>query len=153
MFLFGFGKIRSALTLLTWVLLGTLGANIAVGSDALVLSTQAVLPAVSVSQLGGDAAPAPLMIYGRPATYSELPCRGEIVPLYYAVELVLPIFDLGQRGKCDLRGMDKHKAWFSDTIFWWWMAKYVYVMVGWILVSMTLLTFLGTMKSRAYGSL
>ena len=93
------------------------------------------------------------MIYGRPAPYSELPCHGEIVPVYYAVELILPIFDLGQRGKCDLRGLDKIKDWPSDPAFWWWFAKYLYVMTGWVIVSMTLLTFLGTMKSRAYGSL
>jgi hypothetical protein len=153
LFLFGFGKMRSAITLALWIAFGTIGTSLAVKSDALVLSTEAVLPAVSVTQPGGDAAPAPLMIYGKPPTFSDFPCHGEIVPVYYAIELVLPIFELGQREKCDLHGLQKSKFWLVDSIFWWWLAKYFYVVTGWIIVSMTLLTFLGTLKTRAYGSL
>jgi len=152
-FRFGFGKLRSAVTLALWILLGTIGTSLAVDKGALVRSAQVVLPAVSVSHPGGDASPSPMMVYGNPAPYSELRCQGEIVPVYYAIELVLPIFDLGQRDQCDLRGGPADRHWYENSSFWWWLAKYVYVVIGWIIVSMTLLTFLGTLKMRAYGSL
>ena len=88
----------------------------------------------------GNAAPRP-MVTPRAApdwplrAFPELPCDGITVELY-ALDLFLPLIDLGQTAKCEVRESQR---------LWRWAASF-YAICGWLVVSLAALTFSGVLR-------
>lgn len=86
-------------------------------------------------------------------------CNGAIEPALYAVDVALPVIDLGQEGRCapgrtaraDLpAGMEiEGSDWrlFEGAALWKW-AHAVYAVLGAILTALAVITFSGVMKPR-----
>jgi hypothetical protein len=67
--------------------------------------------------------------------FAELPCDGITVELY-ALDLFLPLIDLGQASKCEVR---------ESRRLWRWAASF-YAIFGWLIVSLAALTFSGVLR-------
>jgi hypothetical protein len=98
----------------------------------------------------------------------DVPCFPEISEPLYALDVLIPIVDLGEEHRCEIRrfpvlGRDPVKPGglkfgqlvasipdlpFNDPRFWWW-AKAVYAILGWFLVSLSILTFARVNKVHA----
>jgi len=98
----------------------------------------------------------------------DLPCSHEISEPLYALDVLIPIVDLGEESRCEIRRfhppgrepaspdelpLARLRASVPDlTInnhrFWWWM-KAIYAIFGWIIVSLSILTFAQVNKIHA----
>lgn len=98
----------------------------------------------------------------------DISCRDEISEPLYALDVLVPIVDLGEEARCEIRRLPtsghpvvkteqltlgqlvaQRGDWpLNDNRFWWWM-KAVYAIAGWILVSLALLTF--AQVNRTHG--
>jgi hypothetical protein len=87
-------------------------------------------------------------------------CNGAVEPALYAVDVALPVIDLGQEGRCapgraaraELSpGMevDAHSDWrlFEGVAMWRW-AHALYAILGAILTALAVITFSGVMKPK-----
>lgn len=67
--------------------------------------------------------------------FDNLPCGNEIVPALYAVDVFIPLLDLRQESQCEPS---------SEPQLWAWRwAKAFYAILGWVITSLTVLTFAG----------
>jgi hypothetical protein len=90
-----------------------------------------------------DAPPGPAMPL---APWSEqvtqdVPCGDQVEPLWYALDVFVPLLDLKQEEKCAIASGDE---------FWGWRAfKSIYAVLGAVVSSLTLLTISGVLRRRA----
>ncbi|HTN40014.1 MAG TPA: hypothetical protein VLZ84_02615 [Asticcacaulis sp.] len=74
-----------------------------------------------------------------PVRLSVIPCRQRISTLLYALDMIIPVIDLGQKNRCD----------FSETRGLPWMIlKAVLTIIGWIFTSLVVLTWSGIIRRR-----
>ncbi|WP_395645564.1 hypothetical protein [Terricaulis sp.] len=96
---------------------------------------------------------------GALVTPSGQQCNGAIEPALYAVDVALPVIDLGQEGRC-APGRTAHAElspgmevantdWrlFEGAALWKW-AQAIYSVLGAILTALAVITFSGMMKPR-----
>ena len=112
--------------------------------------TQAVLvlDTVSVSTvLGRDPAQpgkglaSAMPISKTPADYAdEAPCGDQIEPLWYALDVLVPLLDLKQEDKCTITS--------KDTAWGWRAFKALYALIGAVVTSIMLLTVSGVLRRR-----
>lgn len=130
--------------------LGTLAALIALGSvlvwfaNSNNLMTVSALPTVAAVS---DTEPRSIMfpaISGANGVRS-VPCGNEIVPALYAMDVFIPLIDLGQEAKCDFEGSAR---WQSTAMI---LAKALYKLLGWLAVSLTILTVSGLLRRQIDG--
>lgn len=145
MFGYGYGKVAAVVTLSLWIAAGIWGTVTAIDRGMLVVDTQPVSMTVASARPSQPA----VLVSPPDLTVAAIPCVDAIDPVFYAVEVILPIFDLGQKKQCTLvMGGDTGKPWIWREYVWWWAAKYVYTIGGWIVTLLTVLTVMGTLKGR-----
>ena len=71
---------------------------------------------------------------------SETPCVNLIEPLFYAVDLMLPVIPLHQETRCDVADGPGHVAWR-------W-AKFAYSLAGKLVTTLALITFSGVFRNK-----
>jgi hypothetical protein len=99
---------------------------------------------------------------------AELPCGASINGLLYAADVFIPLLDLRQEGRCDVRSLhagdiDPDREWtaqknawrrlthylwavFHARVLWAQFAKSAYAVLGWVVISLTILTYSGTLR-------
>jgi hypothetical protein len=112
--------------------------------------------------------PAAVAAQGPRQGIRDVSCAHEISEPLYALDVLVPIVDLGEETRCEIRRfparehpvvetekLKPRELWvqrgdwpLNDHRFWWWM-KAVYAIAGWILVSLALLTF--AQVNRTHG--
>jgi hypothetical protein len=156
---FGFSIKRGVFTFGVVILLGWLAVQEAVKRDMLVLSTS------------NDFA-----LLREEGWVANSPCGNEIVPFLYALDVFLPVIDLGQETRCRFRDEDGKQvpafpaidlptaaspiqdlsASLSKTLSWvdqsamapkvWKVGATIYKLAGWIISSLLVLTFTKTFR-------
>ena len=136
---YGYSKWRALLTLTLWICLGWYGVNAALNAGVMVVDVQAV-------STGGG----PLARWATVSSPPEPPCKGQIEPLFYAIDLAIPLLDLGQARKCTIKLDDAEEGLpvWQKTTTRWWLFRYLYELFGGIIISLAALTFTGTLKTK-----
>ena len=102
---------------------------------------------------------------------SDLRCGPTINGLLYATDVFIPLLDLRQETKCDIRSLHKEdvdpdKEWstreksrvrfvrymravFRSRVWWAQFAKSFYAILGWMVTSLTILTYSGILRRWA----
>jgi hypothetical protein len=102
------------------------------------------------------------------AESSDLRCGTAVNGLLYATDVFIPLLDLRQESKCDIRSLhkgdvDPEKEWtartgtrtrvvrylravFHSPVLWAQFAKSFYAILGWIVTSLTVLTYSGILR-------
>jgi hypothetical protein len=75
------------------------------------------------------------------AVEGELACGNLIEPLLYATDVFIPALDLQQETRCMISTKDSAKMWR--------IARVLYSLLGWIVVSLTILTISGILRRQA----
>jgi hypothetical protein len=131
---FGLAPLRAFLSLLTFVVLGWIIIVAAQCGGAMVLS---VAPITSV-----DASTLPNALPARqPHAAIEPPCGDRIIPLFYSIDLMLPVIPLHQETKCDIST--------NPQFVGWQIMKFVFSIFGKIVTTLALITFSGVLKPRS----
>lgn len=188
--LFGYGlrPIRSLGACAVFLLAGIVGAYAAQARGLLVVDAQPVVSAVSYAgsgraELGYREAEQPTVRY--------VSCGSEVEPALYAIDVFIPVVDLRQKARCEIRPADEQErrllAERASTVrrglaaLWpaggagrpaagapkltevlraaadlvlrnprtWLLVKAAYACLGWIVVSLTLLTISGVLRRNA----
>jgi hypothetical protein len=142
--LFGFGlSAKRALASTTIILLlGWWGVHYANSNAILVVDAT---PIASVVPQGRDVILPQLTSTDQVA--GDLPCGDTVNEFFYAVDVFIPLVDLRQESRCQVRSPtsedEKSKA---AEIRLWTAAKALFSLLGWISVSMTILTLSGVFR-------
>ncbi|NWH09178.1 MAG: hypothetical protein HXY22_11145 [Alphaproteobacteria bacterium] len=156
---YGYGPVRALATPLVFILLGGLSFQAANEMGLLVIGTT---PVASVAVMGkAEMSPAIPLTDSRLAS-STLPCGSGINTYLYAADIFIPLLDLRQEGRCDVRGATPEGAIlgtenseqdifarmtsvFRTTAFWEW-GKSLYAMLGWLVISLSIYTWIEAMR-------
>lgn len=97
---------------------------------------------------------------GALVTPSGRACNGAIEPTLYAIDVALPVVDLGQEGRCAPGRTARAELpegvvvsetsdwrWFEGVALWRW-AHALYALIGAILTALAIVTFSGIMKPK-----
>jgi hypothetical protein len=175
----GFGYLRrptrAIASLLLAFCLGWWGVDQAATRNMLVINAAPTATlAASDSNLSGADGVEHARVMGSPLVpenpgfVRELSCVHELSKPLYALDVLIPLVDLNEEGRCEVRRIPDHdleivdpddKSWsvlwqavprlpLDDNRFWWW-AKAIYAVLGWILVSLSILTFAQVNKVHA----
>jgi hypothetical protein len=127
---FGYGlhPLRACCSLVICILVGWALIAGARSSGALVLTTTPVIPVASTGVLLSPVEPA------------EIQCHNAIVPVFYAIDLMLPVIPLHQETRCDISAK-------SNFLRWQW-AKFIFSILGKLVTVLALLTFSGVLKTQ-----
>lgn len=88
--------------------------------------------------------PTPLRLEGRAIYAAPTPCNVGVSSLLYATDVFIPLLDLDQEPRCAIRASPDSETF--DRYRGWRMAKALYEIVGWIVISLTILTISGVMR-------
>ncbi len=152
----GFSAPRALITLGICLLVGTLGIRYADSSTwphphqpLLVVATSTVNTLAVYNQdqstLQPSAQPYAITLQkstdpkARPP--GEIFCGARIDPLLYATELFVPALDLHQTSVCEFSAGEEARGWRA--------ARALYTILGWIVISITVLTVPGILRRRA----
>ena len=131
---FGLSPVRATLTLLILLGLGTAGVWFAWKHDVLVVNASFAMTEVS----GG---PVFLKAVEPVATAGAPPCgKHQILPLFYAMDMMLPVIALDQEARCTVDERPGTEIW---QVLWAF-----YSVLGKIVTSLALLTFSGVLKPK-----
>jgi hypothetical protein len=159
---FGFKPAAALLTLVGWVAVGTGFVWFAKAEG--ILKQSVVVTSGAVSEVDEnrtrnvfEVAPA-----AAPKFLHELPCAdaaiGPIDDVIFAVDMILPFIPLHQQSRCEISAgevfvtMAKPSGAASETVEvprnvgLWRFARAAYTVIGWIIVSLSLITFAGVVK-------
>jgi hypothetical protein len=101
----------------------------------------------------------------------DVPCRGRVQPLLYALDVFIPVLDLRQQDACSIAPEDKRDkfkhVWNQQSGLWNWLEGYkyklwnfglehkyliwhisqaTYAILGWVLTPLTILTITGFLR-------
>lgn len=107
----------------------------------LVVNSTAVNAVVMTNEETKVTVPATARGSSQNATTEEVMCGNQIEPLLYALDVFVPALDLQQESRCAVSTRDEAR--------WWRMAKALYSVLGWIVVSLTILTVSGVLRRQA----
>jgi hypothetical protein len=179
----GFGylrrPVRAIVTLIGAFIVGWVGVAVANRSEMLVANAEPVATVASdaVPPVRDDQTKTNRFVMGNPrvghdpASFShEISCRPVISEPLYALDVLIPIVDLGEERRCEIRRRPKeeegtvHKTpgemsplellqnipqlTVGNRRVWWWM-KALYAIAGWVIVSLSILTFAHAMRAHA----
>lgn len=88
--------------------------------------------------------PGPLRAEGRAVYAAVTPCNVGVTSMLYAADVFIPLLDLDQEDRCTIRAAPDSDRF--DRYRWWRIAKALYELVGWIVISLTILTISGVMR-------
>jgi hypothetical protein len=171
--------VRAIVTLIVAFLVGWFGVHVANRYEMLVVSAEPVAPlaAAAGAPRVRDPAQTPQMVMGSlrvgpdDATFAhEIPCLPVVSEPLYALDVLIPIVDLGEERRCEVRRLfnsDLDTPWpfpgrlgvgdlvanipritIENRRFWWWM-KALYAIAGWFIVSLSILTFAQATRTHA----
>jgi hypothetical protein len=106
----------------------------------LVVDSVAVSPLIAVNRAGFGS---PSMEHASASDVrlsEEYRCGEQVDPFLYAIELFVPLLDLGQQDKCTITT--------RPSAFGYRLAKFVYTGIGSIFTSLTLLSIAGVLRRR-----
>jgi hypothetical protein len=165
LFDYGLSPRRALLTLTAFIAIGWVAVRFANGPAGLMVIDAAPTQTV-VAEDGRVGSP----VVPRAGTISELPCGGAISPLLYATDVFIPLLDLREEPRCQVRSFSS-----ADAARWravetqgglqlqnvsvyraalladpraWLIAKAIYAIAGWIIVSLTILTVSGVLRHQ-----
>jgi hypothetical protein len=176
---FGFGylrrPIRAIVALLIAFLIGWWGVHLAKQENMMVVAAEPVAsrvgrldPALAADYVAGE----PLMgsenTMGGEGFARDISCAHEISEPLYALDILVPLVDLHEESRCEVRRVpERGKAW-SDPAemtlgeLWnalpdmttrynrfWWLMKALYAIAGWFIVSLAILTFAQVNRTHA----
>lgn len=164
-FNYGLSPVRALLTSAVLIAFGSIAVDYANQIGMLVVDTT---PAATVV-INGDTPSAATPIATANDARAEIPCGESISSILYAVDVFIPLLDLRQESRCQIRSFDKKR----DVIGWdeagvpsstiserisaygravlndprvWLIGKAIYAVLGWIVVSITILTISGILR-------
>lgn len=147
-FRFGLSMSRALVTPAIFFLIGYLGVAEAQRRDMLVVSTTPIAGVALHGEYGAAATP---VVTDERQAVAVLTCRNGINAALYAIDLFIPLIDLGEEGKCGVRGEapegPSDASFLSSPEFWFW-AKSIYAIIGWLVMSLSVLTVSGVIRSR-----
>jgi hypothetical protein len=179
---FGFGYMRrpvnAVVTLILAFLIGWWGVGLAKSRNMFVVAAQPTAEVVGrfgipdAESAKNAHAPATETVHamgslrGLGRAVRDLSCSHEISVPLYALDVLVPIVDLGERERCEIRRFatsaepppadmpprDLYRS-FPELLlrshrFWWWMEA-IYAILGWVLVSLSILTFAQVNRTHA----
>ncbi|PXA96296.1 hypothetical protein DMC18_01905 [Caulobacter sp. D5] len=167
-FRLGFGYLRRPLnafvTLVLSILIGYAGVFTANARGLLIVDLTPVAPAIGSRAQAED--------IGTPeanGVHSDVPCGRSIDELLYAVDVFIPLIDLRQEDRCEVGPAHRELSaaepaappripWLAavsrladpalDSPRFWELAKAIYAIIGWIVISLTILTFARATRQR-----
>ncbi len=185
---FGFGylrrPVRAIVTLIFVFLIGWWGVHAANVRNMLVVNAEPIATVVGTDSHArypdDHDATGPVELAGSRRELSEedvareISCAAVLSEPLYALDVLVPIIDLGEERRCEVRRVAEHREpprqlrpvvdpnalsiwqmWarvpdlpLNDHRFWWWM-KALYAIAGWIIVSLSILTFAQVNKTHA----
>lgn len=145
--LFGYGlsRSRAIITLVVWVSLGTWGTSVALERGVFVIDTVRVA-AASIEIENGDVVPATALLSVTTARQDEFECRSQITPVFYALESIIPVVEFGQLKQCIIRLSQGNSGPSTSELRLWWGARIAYTLIGWLIVSISIITFSGLVR-------
>jgi hypothetical protein len=153
LFAFGLSRTRASFVLLVYILAGTLGVMAAKHQGVLtetMLVTEGAF-AIDPRSEKPERRPSPVMIDAAMGIgpHDEIPCTDTAMSgpsdFVFALDLIVPFIPLHEETKCDIATEDTTK---TNA---WRIAKALYSILGWAVVSLWLVTFSGLLR-RADGS-
>lgn len=152
--------INALATILIFFALGWGGVYMANRHHRLVVD---LTPVASVTMTRGDSA---AVLLGAPIASGkangEVPCGATIDEALFALDVFIPLIDLRQESRCevgvpDVVQDDRVFVWkqldmvlspiFRSALFWNW-AKAIYAVAGWLIISLSILTFANVARAR-----
>lgn len=147
--------VNTVITLAVWIAIGSLGVHTANSRGQLVVD---VVPTASGLEPAKGRYATPV-IEGR--AFDAVPCGSEINEVLYAADVFIPLIDLRQESRCTVgessladvatplpegagwwaRQMDDIRARTVDSQTFWEVLKAVYSVLGWLILSLAILTF------------
>ncbi len=140
---YGLSKIKALTSISVWVLLGTVGVQLAQDKEIMVVDALKVVELGSSTRLSY-----PSDIAAHKPTPIVAICDRDIVPALYAFELMVPIVDLGQERQCSLLTSPQENSVTAIELNYWWVAKYLYTLIGWLIISISIVTFSGAIRIK-----
>jgi hypothetical protein len=137
---FGFGLApgNALATLLGMLAIGTAGTAYAQFCRQMVVSTTPIVLNVTGTARPRQPPPTPLQVTS--IGVANTVCSDQIEPLFYAVDLMLPVVPLHQETKCDIADGPAHAPWR-------W-AKFIYSVLGKLVTTLAFITFSGVVRNR-----
>jgi hypothetical protein len=144
---FGYG-LKTGYALLTFVSLWVLGAALVflgtneISGHIIKVDASSVGTQASETTPGDPTTVTPVVIpvVGVPGSPTEIPCRNQVDPLLYALDVMVPLLDFRQEQRCTVSSAPN--AWL------WRFVKVGYAVVGWIVVSGLVLTASGFVRRQ-----
>lgn len=158
-FRYGLSTSRALISVLVLMIIGGLGVQFANSRGLMVVDAT---PAATVVSADGGVGFLASPVGGATAT-----CGEEIVPLIYAADVFVPLVDLRQEGRCQFRSSNtiawpsvdigSPESWeaavahvFAAPVVWHWL-KATYAALGWVVMSLVILTISGTLRRQSEG--
>gem|GEM_PF-5335953 len=126
---------------------------------ALVIDSQPVSQVLSrETERGGLNVPAMEIANGFEATEPNARCGHEINAVVYALDVFIPLIDLREEDKCEVGKASENRLLEGWTLCGWelipeeqvWrFAKVLYAIIGWVVTSLSVLTFSGLLRRQA----
>jgi hypothetical protein len=175
---YGFGylrrPVRAILTLMVAFLIGWWGVHLANRHAMLVLTAEPVAGLVGEHQAQGVAFTGADRLMGSENVgdgnrfIRDIPCRLELSEPLYALDVLVPLVDLHEESRCEIRRVaESGKEWpRPERMGWgdlwkalpdmtvdyhrfWWLMKALYAIAGWFIVSLSILTFAQVNRTEA----
>jgi hypothetical protein len=145
--LFGYG-LKPSRAIWTILFAWALGSLLVAGANyrgAMIIDQQPIAGSVR----GGNQIGA---VEAKDAVVDNVPCKDAINPVWYALDVFIPLVDLRQETKCEIgaarveRGAESQLLTGEVGIYR--MLKTFYALAGWIIISLAILTFSGVLQRR-----
>jgi hypothetical protein len=163
---YGLSPERATATVIVCLALGWIGTAALNARGYLVQNTT-----TSATLLATDSSGARSAAFPRAESHYDttvLPCGSSINNLLYATDVFIPLLDLRQQSRCDIRALhagdvDPASEWkvqssiwhklphylravFHAATLWIQLAKLMYAILGWVVISLAILTYSGTLR-------
>ena len=136
-FRFGLSPFRAGITFALFVLLGWAGVWKAEKAGNVMVLTTPPMASMLVDDGNSHAPQAAIQNGDLKRATIEAPCTNQIVPFYYALDLMLPVIPLHQETACDVS--------IKPEAGWWRQAKLLYSGLGKLVTALALITFSGVL--------
>jgi len=163
---YGLSPWRATFTFIFWLLVGWAAVTALNAHGYLVQNTSTAATMLTKNANGEFTAVFPHST--GPTDGDDLKCGNAINGLLYAADVFIPLLDLREEERCDIRsfhpgeinpgrewGAQKrfsskctHYLWalFHSSVPWLQFAKSLYAVLGWVVVSLTILTYSGVLR-------
>jgi len=143
---FGFSPRRATITLLVCWGLGAAFFWWANHREAMVIDQQPVAIAIGRQKPATIEIADQQTVLGERAA-SDIPCRGHMNAAVYALDVFIPLVDLREESKCDIgQAAGRQLMRAEETTYR--LLKTAYALLGWLIISLSILTYSGFIERR-----